>query len=238
MKTVVLRLVVIALLVYAGVALWYDRFAERLQQGAVSPPHKDAVVAAPVAKDTAAPAAQNFQVILTRNLFQASSSAATEVPTDDLKNLTETKLQLVLLGTVTGSREDSRAIIRDERSKVENIYRIGAEINGAVIVQVSRGKVVLLVNDRKESLTIKDPGNKEGSTAMGSGAGHQAPDESASSESTDVASESRVPEAQPRRRISFRNTGPATPAEGGAGPETVPGNEGLVQPPAESPPQE
>ena len=59
-----------------------------------------------------------------------------------IDQLAQTQLSLSLLGTVTGSKEDARAIVRDEKNKLEDIYRIGSEIQGAIIQRITRGKVV------------------------------------------------------------------------------------------------
>ena len=66
---------------------------------------------------------------------------------------------LVLLGTVTGDKGVARAIIRDEKTKLEDLYQVGSEVQGAAISRISRGKVVLQVNGREEVLAIKDPEN-------------------------------------------------------------------------------
>jgi len=209
--SIVLRLAVIALLLYAGVTFWYGRVEERLQ--GQPPPEKKEAVATPAAEEgKPAPANDDYQIILTRNIFQAGLEAAThpsEPAPTDLEDLAETKLNLALLGTVTGGKDDARAIIRDERTKLEDLYQTGSEVQGAIISRISRGKVVLQVHGREEVLTIKDPaGDDQGRRAAGRTEA-RVPERAPGSPAREI--ETKVPEAQPRRRISFRNAGTAPP---------------------------
>lgn len=208
MTTIALRLAVIALLLYAGVALWYGRVEERLQGDSpvvksepAAPPHQEI-------QEPSAPAEEGYQVILTRNIFQALRHPGDRTQTD-LDDLAETSLRLVLLGTITGDRDDARAIIRDEKTQLEDIYQTGSEVQGAVISRISRGKVALLVNGREEVLTIKDrDGEDSGRNVQARGVGRAAQRQLESAE----AVEHKVPQAMPRRRISFRNAEmPVTP---------------------------
>ncbi len=241
-----LRLAVIALLVYAGVFFWYGRVEERLQERP-APPAKQQE--APVQRQEAAeppdpaaqpqgeaesvPASDDYGVIVSRNIFQAGQGSAEHggsSPAHEEDGLEQTKLRLVLLGTVTGDSDDARAIIRDEQTKLEDLYRTGSEIQGARINRISRGKVILSVNGREEVLTIKDPGSDDqggGVTVPQAGSRRMEPvpsPEAVAAPGGEI--ENKVPEAQPRRRISFRNAPPPPPAA-----------EQPVQPaPGESPP--
>jgi hypothetical protein len=226
----VLRLAVIALLVYAGVSYWYSRIEERLQ--GPQPAEKKERVAIPVQEERQPVAAQDdYRIILTRNIFKATletSDQSGESSQADLDDLAETKLHLVLLGTVTGGKDDARAIIRDETTKLEDLYQAGSELQGAVISRISRGKVVLQLNGREEILTIKDPENENqgqnGAPRMES----KAAGNTMRPPGREV--ENKVPEAQPRRRISFRNAVPAAPvAERPASPSTEEGQAEMVE---------
>ena len=221
MTSTVLRLAVIALLVYAGVTLWYSRVEERLQ--GQQPVEQKERVPTPVQEErqpVVVVAEDDYRIILTRNIFKAALEArdqSGESSQADLDDLAETKLHLVLLGTVTGGKDDARAIIRDEKTKLEDLYQAGSELQGAIISRISRGKVVLQLNGREEILTIKDPENENqgqnGAPRMES----KAAGKTLSPPGREV--ENKVPEAQPRRRISFRNAAPAAPgAENPASP--------------------
>ncbi len=71
MISILLRLAVIALLVYAGVALWYGRVEDRLQRQ--EPVKQEERAATPVQEEKQpAPAGNDYQIILTRNIFKAA----------------------------------------------------------------------------------------------------------------------------------------------------------------------
>ncbi len=228
MLKILLRLLVIAGLVYAGVHLWYGVVEKRLQP-TTPPARKESVPAMqpPAPPQAAVPqsAANDVQTILTRNIFKAVQHADEPAPTPDeeetdLDSMAQTQLRLTLLGTVTGKDEDGRAIIRDEQSKLEDLYRVGSEIQGAIISRIARGKVVLRVNNREEILVLADP--ESGGASSAGGKGRPMPrmepgrpiNASTAQEPPGVEENQPVPEAVPRRRISFRGDGvkPTPPA--------------------------
>jgi type II secretory pathway component PulC len=172
------RMALIALLVYAGVNIWYGRVVERLDRmipvasvGQIMPlPNRSL--------EAPAPAINDYQVILERNIFKAVLAAgekpAGEQVLSALDTLEETTMQLALLGTVSGSVEDARAIIRDELTRQENMYRVGGTLQGAVITRIERGRVVLLVDGNEEILNIKDP-ERDGTAPASTSAGSRSP---------------------------------------------------------------
>lgn len=152
-------------------------------------------------------------MILKRNIFKAALEAD-EQPAGsrelDLDALEETRMQLVLLGTVSGSREDARAIIRDEAAKKEDIYQVGSDIQGALIARIERGRVVLQVNGREEILNLKDPEGGRPRTGGLPGPDLRPPglpgDEAVQPAEImpPEVDDRKVPQALPRRRINFR----------------------------------
>lgn len=210
MVAIALRLTIIALLIYAGVSFWYGRVEERLQQpqpvASKQPEEAPAAEETPDAADVPEAEEDNYQIILTRNIFQAGLGDRSGQHLADVDDLSETKLQLSLLGTVTGEKDDARAIIRDEKTKLEDLYPAGASIQGAVINRITRGKVVLMVNGREEVLTIKDPDGSGQGQDMSPRIGIRTMDRGGAAPERDIVT--KVPETQPRRRISFRNTPP------------------------------
>jgi type II secretory pathway component PulC len=205
------RMALIALLVYAGVNIWYGRVVERLDRmipvasvGQIIPlPNRSL--------EAPAPAINDYQVILERNIFKAvlvaGEKPAGEQVLSALDTLEETTMELALLGTVSGSVEDARAIIRDELTRQENMYRVGGTLQGAVITRIERGRVVLLVDGNEEILNIKDT-ERDGTAPTSTSADSRSPvlDQ-------DLMEERRVPEALPRRRIQFRTDTPAIPEQ-------------------------
>lgn len=229
MLKILLRLLVIAGLVYAGVHLWYGVVEKRLQP-TTPPARKESVPAPqpPAPPQAAVPqsAANDVQTILTRNIFKAVQHADELAPAPaeeetDLDSIAQTQLRLTLLGTVTGKDEDGRAIIRDEHSKLEDLYRVGSEVQGAIISRIARGKVVLRVNNREEILILADPESGGAPSAGGKGRPMARmepgrPINAGNAQEPPTMEENQpVPEAVPRRRISFRGDG-AKPAPSAA----------------------
>ena len=249
MLRILVRLLVIAGLVYAGVHLWYGVVEKRLQPDEpVARTESVPVTPPPVApKQAVAPlAASDLQSILTRNIFKAVQHAEQLAPVpaeeaSDLDSMAQTQLRLSLLGTVTGKDEDGRAIIRDEQSKLEDLYRVGSEIQGAIISRIARGKVVLKVNNREEILVLKDPeaGGGSGGGPAGRPMARMEPGRpmgATNAMAPPVVEENQpVPEAVPRRRISFRGDAvkPA-PATAAPGPRQEPAMAELPQEPVEA----
>ena len=220
MISIVLRLAVIALLVYAGVSFWYSKMGERLQEQPhpVAERKEDTVLLVQdQEKGEPIPATTGYGIIVTRNIFQAGLGSAgygSASFRSDEDRLEQTKLNLVLLGTVIGDANDDRAIIRDEQTKLEDLYQIGSVIQGARINKISRGKVVLLVKGREEVLIIKDPGSgDQGGSNVPQGTQGIVRRVEAALETPGEAREGKVPEAQLRRRISLRNAAAPPPTE-------------------------
>lgn len=211
MVAIALRLTIIALLIYAGVSFWYSRVEDRLQQpqpvASKQLEEAPATEEMPEAGEMPETAGENYQIILTRNIFQAGLGDRSGLHLADVDDLSETKLQLSLLGTVTGEKDDARAIIRDEKTKLEDLYSAGASVHGAVINRITRGKVVLFVNGREEVLTIKDPESSGQGQDMVPRSGAKIIEQMGDPPEREVMT--KVPETQPRRRISFRNTQPS-----------------------------
>jgi general secretion pathway protein C len=107
----------------------------------------------------------SYQVIVDRNLFGAARVAERqEQSVEEIINLAPTTLQVRLLGTIAGDEKNGRAIIEDSKRE-QGLYRVGDDIQGAVINRILRGKVVLRVNGRDEILTMADKEDSGGQTA-------------------------------------------------------------------------
>lgn len=97
----------------------------------------------------------NYRAITRRNVFGAVEKAApppAAVEVKEIETLEPTTLDLGLLGTIAGDEESARAIIFDRKKKSQDIYRVEDTVQGAVIKQILRGKVVLRVDGRDEVL--------------------------------------------------------------------------------------
>ncbi len=201
-------LTVLTACLYFGVSQLYAEVKARLdaavptgnnQVGEIGPAGDDAVEEAIEPTD----ARFSYDIIVTRNIFQANLKAAPlveEEPDLDLENLEETSLKLVLQGTVAGSDKDARAIIIDERQKRQDLYRVGDSVQNAVITQIERGRIVLEHNGQREILVLKE--RKSGGSSPRSGALVNQPFDIPDIEPQ--VPEARAPVVRPRRRISFR----------------------------------
>jgi len=104
----------------------------------------------------------NYTVIQERNLFKTKTKAMEQVEKVEEKPVVveepikPTELKLKLLGTIAGDKEYAHAVIEDLKKRNQDLYREGDPIQGAMIVEIRRGSVILEVDNRKEILTMAD----------------------------------------------------------------------------------
>jgi len=155
---IVLNLLGLFLILYLGVDIFYRVVEERFVRPLPVP--------TPVAEATRPPGTKSvrpgdYQAILQRNIFGTKGREESPVVVEQVETLQPTTLRLSLLGTVAGEEPDARAIILDQSSKKQDLYRVGGSVQGATIRQIFRNKVVLRVNNRDEVLTM-DESKKSG----------------------------------------------------------------------------
>ncbi len=101
----------------------------------------------------------DYTVILQRNLFGPApgnnDTAATAV-TENTEELQTTSLNIVLMGTINGGKDTDRAIILDKTTKKQQLYEAGDAIQGAIIKEILRGKVILAYNGKDEMLDMSE----------------------------------------------------------------------------------
>lgn len=155
MVRVVAKLIILFILAYTGVSIWYDRLEETLRQAPVVAEKK--VDPPPAEKIEILRQPDDYTVIVKRNIFQAAIVEVKEEKTEVVeKKLEPTKLKLSLMGTISGDNRGARAIISDDAKRQQDIYQVGDSIQGGIIKEIERGKVVLSVNNKDEVLTLKD----------------------------------------------------------------------------------
>ena len=202
------KLLLIFVLVFAGVKIWYGRLEERL---GVPVAVKESTTAEPeVARTEIARKADDFTIIVDRNIFQAviTTKVEKEEQPPSAEELAATKLKLSLMGTISGFERDSRAIIADDLKKQQDIYQVGDSIQGALIKTIERGRVVLNVNGADEELLLKDREGGGPAYEPAQGEVYQEPEP--------------VPEPQPEPEMVEQVEQQAPPeVPGGAAPETV-----------------
>jgi len=101
----------------------------------------------------------DYKAIVARDLFktaQAEQETEPDAEAIELDNLKETKLNLKLWGTVTGSPERAYAVIENKTKREQGLYHQGDTIQDATIKMILRKKVVLRVNQEDEILVMED----------------------------------------------------------------------------------
>jgi type II secretory pathway component PulC len=104
----------------------------------------------------------DYRVILQRNLFGPPPGEGEPVATtepDAAEDIQLTSLNIVLMGTISGGDGADRAIILDQTSKKQQLYERGDIIQGAMVKEILRGKVILFYNDKDEMLDMSDAAN-------------------------------------------------------------------------------
>lgn len=157
MTRIIAKLLVLSLLAYGGVSWWYSRLEKTmLEEQEIVP--KVTASAEKVEKTEIKRQPNDYSIIVSRNIFQAEIIKKEEKPPEVVvqKPVEPTKLKLSLMGTISGSERNARAIISDDAKRKQDIYQVGDSIQGAIIKAIDRGKVVLNVNGGDEVLTLAD----------------------------------------------------------------------------------
>jgi len=215
MRRIAVNLILLTLLSAAGVWSGYRRLVVILEQSGVRAVAPDRPVASAMqhgAGQGTTDQKRDYSIILRRNIFGAGMEGETPATPEKEERLAETKLRLALQGTVTGSKQDARAIIFDETTRRQGIYHIGDRVQGALITAIQRGKVIIRVRGRNEVLHLKKRKSPPGSMVQISG---QDP-----GVISDVVPERLNPVPHRRTALPPDRSGPP-----GAGPPVPPGGE-------------
>ena len=167
---VIFNLFALSALIYIGVDIFYRTICFRLTE--ISSVEMAEVRAPNMARFVPQPL-NSFDVIVDRNLFGSSNEASGVVEARDMvesrdmeareiEALESTSLKISLLGTVTGSDENARAVIEETGRKTQGLYRVGDSVQNAVVKKILWGKVVLRVGDKDEILSMDVPELKKG----------------------------------------------------------------------------
>lgn len=160
----VIPFIIITILAIGGVEAFYRIPFTRLMQTSQIIKTQAAGVKIAVPVESEQKKHPDTQTILKRNLFgpppKEAKAATTGQPA--LDKLAATALELSLLGTITGPSNTRRAILLDKKKKVQEIYYQGDTVQGAVIKEIQRGKIILNVNGKEEMLVPETPKTKSG----------------------------------------------------------------------------
>ena len=150
------NLVVIGLATYflvsAGISLWRARLEVGLEPGT-------AEVETSMKETAGVPPLDNYKIIVERNLFGSSkeeaSSTSEEVSLEGMPVVNRSQ-GLKLVGTVVaGKPEDNLAFIETRRSRKQETYREGDQVDGALIRRILRNNVVINTGEQDEVLTME-----------------------------------------------------------------------------------
>lgn len=106
-----------------------------------------------------------YRVIMERNVFGASEQTKEEKE-EAPEVLEPTSLDVALLGTVVGDAESPVAVIRDSVKRTEAFYRVGDDVQGALVKKIERGKVILRAGERDEVLTMQDAHKRQATSEV------------------------------------------------------------------------
>lgn len=225
MRKRLLQLAVLALVLYAAVYLGYQWMQAKVDS--VLGPGE---TAGRTAQDGQGENGALFtheaaiQQILAHNIFKAALDKQPGKPVEDfrLSELAASSGPLELLGTVTGSDRDARAIIRSGADQREQIYRLGDQIQGAEIVRIERGRVALATSAGPELLLLKERENSPApSSSLSSDAAaplEEMPLLVPPQNQSEAAGGRIVPQSLPGRRINTTgSSAPPSQAEAAGG---------------------
>ncbi len=134
----------------------------------------------------------DYRIISERNLFgppPGEGEPKTPVAADYADDLKLSSLNIVLMGTVNGGDGDRRAIILDKSNNKQELYEKGDTIQGAIVKEILRGKVILVYNDKDEMLDMNEAAKERSAPAAAGG-----------------VSQATRPGAVPRQMISPQGT--------------------------------
>jgi hypothetical protein len=104
----------------------------------------------------------DYSVITERNLFgppPQEKKSDEEAPAPVEETLEATELEVVLMGTIGAGDDNSRAIILNKKDRKQELYQVGDSVQGALIKEIQRGKVILNREDQDEMLDMSEAAN-------------------------------------------------------------------------------
>lgn len=118
------------------------------------------------AKDTVTPPQQttnvkklDYRIILKRNLFSRPGEESVdpaEEPVEQTTAANSSELGIVLMGTVSGTDNSRRAFILNKQTREQELFSTGEVVEGALIKEILRGKLVLSINGKDAFLDMSE----------------------------------------------------------------------------------
>jgi general secretion pathway protein C len=158
----ILNILLITAASYFGVQLFYQLVSGKLMEASLNAKANMGSNTVDIADTQNLSANQRhhefstYQTIINRDLFKAGKGRTDKANEKiELDKLKQTQLNLKLCGTVSGSLEESYAVIEKTQNHKQALFREGDSIENALIKKILRNTVVLNVNGKDEILVIK-----------------------------------------------------------------------------------
>jgi general secretion pathway protein C len=158
---VIFNIIAITIIVYTGVDIFNRIISMNFAQVAVNVTQPIQEQEQPVAVRSSL---NNYRPIADRNIF--SKVNVSPAKTEEENAIIITSLKLTLLGTIAGDNKTSTAFIEDAATKTQGLYKVGDNIQGAVIKSISRNRVVIKMGNRDEILEMGEDTLSGGLTGM------------------------------------------------------------------------
>ena len=149
----VFNLIALSLIIYIGVDIFYRTARSRVMDVKTGDVAMQQIPDIEQPKETPL---SEFSIITDRNLFASLEKTAKGIKDEEIESLEPTSLDLALLGTVSGDRQNARAVIEEIGKKTQGLYKEGDSIQNAVVKRILRTKVILRVEDKDEILTMEE----------------------------------------------------------------------------------
>jgi general secretion pathway protein C len=147
-----LHILLLGILIYFSINTFYKITTARLVQ---PEPVLGGSSKVSLPMEEKSPLLSNYNPIIDRNLFKTKAKADFKPGAVNVDALKQTNLKLKLWGTVIGHDEQTYAVIEEENTRKQNLYRVGDTVQNAIVKMVIREKVVLNVNSKDEILEIE-----------------------------------------------------------------------------------
>jgi len=162
---ILFHIIAISIIIYLGVDIFYGGMRMKYSQveTKASDAHKKSEEESTVKRNF-----NDYKTIIDRNIF-SKVIAPTQKGDSSIEEMKNTTLKLVLIGTIAGDDKTSAAIIEDTGTNTQGLYRVGDDIQSAVIKSITRKQIVLKIGNREETLAMEESGSEGKATASDSG---------------------------------------------------------------------
>jgi len=151
---VITNLLLLGAVLYYGVEIFYKTLESKIDYVQVS---EQTNIPRSVEKTNPAASFNQYNSIVTRDLFGTLKNQAKRPAVVDIEALKPTELNLKLWGTVAGSGGGGAyAVIEDSKIKQQGLYRAGDTVQSATVKAILRGKVILSVAGKDEILQMAE----------------------------------------------------------------------------------